>query len=409
MQQLSSRWTVAIRWISDKDLDVRGKRVLVRVDFNVPLETVNGKQVVTDDERVRAALPTIKHLVAGGAKVLLASHLGRPKGVDAKLSLLPVAGVLQKHLGSDVIFADDCVGDNVKKLSHDMRPGQVVLLENLRFHSGEEKNDDGFAQQLAALCDVYVNDAFGAAHRAHASTAGVVPHVAAGMGGLLLQRETEVLYGMMQAPKAPFVAILGGAKVSDKIMVLQKLMQKTNVVIIGGAMAFTFLKAKGENIGKSRFEEDKINVATTVLEHAARTHVQILLPVDHVATTAFDEKAQSRVVLANGFDDNEMGLDIGPQTRTLFGNAVAKAGTVFWNGPMGVFEWDSFAAGTMHMAQAVAANTGTTVVGGGDSVAALNQSGFASKVTHVSTGGGASLELLEGQKLPGLVALGYPY
>jgi phosphoglycerate kinase len=398
---------MAIRWVDDDKLDVRNKRVFVRVDFNVPLEQQGNKVVVSDDERIRAAVPTLKRLLDGGAKLVLASHLGRPKGKDGKLSLLPIAAVLQKHLQADVIFADDCVGTNVKKMTHDMKPGQVLLLENLRFHVGEEKNDDGFAQQLASLADVYVNDAFGAAHRAHASTAGMVSHVSSSCGGLLLKRETEVLYGMMTAPKKPFVAVLGGAKVSDKIGVLQKLMQKTDTIIIGGAMAYTFLKVQGQLIGTSKFEEDKLVLANTVLEHAARTHVQFLLPVDHVATKSFAADAPSRILPAGGFADDEMGLDIGPHTRTLYANAIRGAGTVFWNGPMGVFEWEAFAAGTMSIAQAVSQVNGMTVVGGGDSVAALNQSGFAAKVTHVSTGGGASLELLEGEQLPGLVALGY--
>jgi phosphoglycerate kinase len=399
---------MAITWIDDGKLNFKDQRVFVRVDFNVPLEDDGkGGVVVSDDERVRAALPTLKLLLDKGARLILASHLGRPKGRDPKQSLLPVAACLQGHLKRDVIFADDCVGDGVKKQASDLKPGQVLLLENLRYHTGEEKNDEGFARQLAALCDVYVNDAFGAAHRAHASTAGMAAFVDKKAGGLLLKKEAETLYGLLRAPKKPFVAIVGGAKVSDKIGVVTKLLGKVDKILIGGAMAYTFLASKGVAVGKSRTEPDKLNVAKSVVDSAAQRGVQLLLPVDHVAATAFAEDATpvETALLA----DDQMGLDIGPQTRRLYAEAIAGAGTVLWNGPMGVFEWTNFARGTTAVAEAVAGSGAFTVVGGGDSVAALNQSGLAAKISHVSTGGGASLELLEGQKLPGLLALGYEF
>ena len=399
---------MAITWIDDGKLNFKDQRVFVRVDFNVPLEDDGkGGVVVSDDERVRAALPTLKLLLDKGARLILASHLGRPKGRDPKQSLLPVAACLQGHLKRDVIFADDCVGDGVKKQASDLKPGQVLLLENLRYHTGEEKNDEGFARQLAALCDVYVNDAFGAAHRAHASTAGMAAFVDKKAGGLLLKKEAETLYGLLRAPKKPFVAIVGGAKVSDKIGVVTKLLGKVDKILIGGAMAYTFLASKGVAVGKSRTEPDKLNVAKSVVDSAAQRGVQLLLPVDHVAATAFAEDATpvETALLA----DDQMGLDIGPQTRRLYAEAIAGAGTVLWNGPMGVFEWTNFARGTTAVAEAVAGRGAFTVVGGGDSVAALNQSGLAAKISHVSTGGGASLELLEGQKLPGLLALGYEF
>lgn len=394
---------MAIRWIDDGTLNFHGKRVFVRVDFNVPLE--DGK--VSDDERVRAALPTIKLLMDKGAKLVLASHLGRPKGKDATQSLLPVAGCLQEHLGRDVIFADDCIGDGVKKMAADLNPGQVMLLENLRFHPGEEKNDEGFAKQLAAIADVYVNDAFGAAHRAHASTAGMVPFVKECAGGLLLRKEAEVLYGLMRAPKKPFVAIVGGAKVSDKLAVLAKLITKVDRIVIGGAMAYTFLAAQGHVIGKSKVEAERIENAKAILENAKKAHVEVILPVDHVVAATFAETAEAKVVEV--IPGEMMALDIGPKTRGTIEAALVGAGTVFWNGPMGVFEWERFAAGTMAVCRAVASCGGFTVVGGGDSVAALNQSGLGPRISHVSTGGGASLELLEGQELPGLKALGWAY
>jgi phosphoglycerate kinase len=399
---------MAITWIDDGKINFKDQRVFVRVDFNVPLDDDGkGGVTVSDDERVRAALPTLQLLLDKGARLILASHLGRPKGRDPKQSLLPVAACLQGHLKRDVIFADDCVGDGVKKQAHDLKAGQVLLLENLRYHTGEEKNDEGFARQLAALCDVYVNDAFGAAHRAHASTAGMAAFVEKKAGGLLLKKEAETLYGLLRAPKKPFVAIIGGAKVSDKIGVVTKLLGKVDKILIGGAMAYTFLASKGVAVGKSKTELDKLNVARSVVDSAAQRGVQLLLPVDHVAATEFAEgaRATETTVLA----EDQMGLDIGPATRKLYAEAIKGAGTVLWNGPMGVFEWANFAQGTMAVADAVAHSGAFTVVGGGDSVAALNQSGLAAKISHVSTGGGASLELLEGQKLPGLLALGYEF
>ena len=401
-----------INWIDDGKIDFANKRVFVRVDFNVPLhvplQSSSEGITVTDDERVRAALPTLSYLVERNAKLILASHLGRPKGKDPKQSLLPVASVLQSHVQRDVIFADDCIGDGVKKMANEMVAGQILLLENLRFHGGEEKNDEGFAKQLAQNADVYVDDAFGACHRAHASTAGMVPFVKERCGGLLMKKETEALYGLLRAPRKPFVAVIGGAKVSDKMGVISKLMHKVDRVAIGGAMAYTFLKAQGVVVGKSRVEEDKLEVARSILDNAKKLGVELLLPTDHVVAKEFLEHAESRVTDIIGVD--EMGLDIGPRSRAQFEAALTGAGTVFWNGPMGVFEWPRFAAGTLAVCQAVAAasvNGAFSVVGGGDSVAALNQSGLHDKISHVSTGGGASLELLEGQKLPGLVALGY--
>lgn len=395
---------MAITWVDDPSFDVEKKRVFCRVDFNVPL-TDDGK--VADDERVRASLPTIKLLLDKGARLLLASHLGRPKGKPKKeLSLEPVAAHLQGLLQREIIFTDDCVGDGVRRLASELPPGGVLVLENLRFHAGEEKNDEGFARQLAENADVYVNDAFGAAHRAHASTEGIARFCEKKAGGLLLRKEVEALFGLLKDPKRPFVAVLGGAKVSDKLGVLSKLMERTDKLLIGGAMAYTFLKAQGEDVGASRIEEDRLTIAKSILENAQKRGVELLLPTDHVVARAFEENAEHRVVEAGGFAEGEMGLDIGPKTRERFAEAMKGAGTIFWNGPMGVFEWEAFSKGTMAVCEAVAKSGAFTVVGGGDSVAAVNQAGLHDKISHVSTGGGASLELLEGQKLPGLVALG---
>jgi phosphoglycerate kinase len=396
---------MAITWVDDPSFEVEGKRVFCRVDFNVPLD--EGR--VGDDERIRASLPTIRLLLEKGARLMLASHLGRPKGKPkAELSLEPVAERLQALLERDIIFADDCVGDGVKHLAHELKPGQVMVLENLRFHPGEEKNDEGFARMLAESVDVYVDDAFGAAHRAHASTAGMVPFVEQKAGGLLLRKEVEALSKLTRAPARPFVAVLGGAKVSDKVTVLSRLAGKVDKLVIGGAMAYTFLKAKGEDVGSSRLEEDRLQLARGILDNAAKRGVDVFLPTDHIAAKSFAKDAQHRVVGPGGFEPDEMGLDIGPETRIRYADALKDAGTIFWNGPMGVFEWDAFAGGTMTVMEAVASNkTAFSVVGGGDSVAAVNKGGAHERISHVSTGGGASLEFLEGQKLPGLASLGY--
>ncbi len=386
------------------DLQLAGKRVFIRVDFNVPLE---GKRI-TDDTRIREALPTIRKALAAEAKVILASHLGRPKGADPKLSLEPVAEHLSKLLGAEheVLQADDCIGDGVAKMAKELKPGQVLMLENLRFHSEEEKNDEGFAKALAALCDVYVNDAFGTAHRAHASTAGMVPFVKEKACGLLIRKELEQLGKLVKGAEKPFVAVLGGAKVSDKIKVIENLLPKVDALLVGGAMAYTFLKAQGIEVGKSRVETDKIDLAGRLLDSAKRLGTQLVLPMDHIAGESPDEKAKPVEVNERTIPPALMGLDIGIKTRDNFRQHIRGARTVLWNGPMGLFEVPAFSEGTRQMAEAMAANReAQTVVGGGDSAAAVNEFGLASKMSHVSTGGGASLEFLEGRELPGIKAL----
>lgn len=392
-----------IRYIDD--LQLTGKRVFIRVDFNVPLE---GKRV-TDDTRIREALPTIRRALDMGGKVILASHLGRPKaGPDPKLSLEPAATRLAELLGPkhEVILADDCVGDAVKKQVKELKDGQVLVLENLRFHKEEEANDEAFARELASLADVYVNDAFGTAHRAHASTAGMVPFVKEKAAGLLMKKEIEYLGRVLKNPEKPFVAILGGAKVSDKIKVIENLLPKVDALLIGGAMAYTFLKVQGAEVGKSRVEEDKLPLAAKILDAAARLKTPIVLPVDHVVGNEPSPKSNKQETADRNIPADMMGLDIGPKTRAQFTQHIRNAKTVVWNGPMGLFEVEKFAEGTRVVADAMANNRGAvTVIGGGDSAAAVQQMGYGDKMSHVSTGGGASLEFLEGIALPGIKAL----
>jgi phosphoglycerate kinase len=381
-----------------RDVPVKGKRVLVRVDFNVPLE----KSQVADDTRIRAALPTIRYLLEQGAAVILMSHLGRPKGeVRDELRMDPVAHRLSELLGLEVVKLDNCTGPEVESAAQRLEPGQVLLLENLRFHPEEEANDQGFAQKLASLADLYVNDAFGTAHRAHASTAGVANYLPA-VAGLLLERELEMLGRILEDPARPFVAILGGAKVSGKIGVIRSLLTRVDLLLLGGGMANTFLKAQGHEVGASLVEDDSLGVARDILEDAGE---RLVLPVDVVVADAFSEDANTRTVGVDQVPINWRILDIGPRTVGLFEERLASAATVVWNGPMGVFEFPRFAAGTIALATGLAKTRATTIVGGGDSVAALRQAGLADKMTHVSTGGGASLEFLEGKTLPGVAAL----
>ena len=383
-------------------LEASGRRVLVRVDLNVPLS--GGR--VGDDLRIEESLPTIKALREAGARVILMSHLGRPKGkVVDDLRLAPVGERLSVLLGAPVTAASDVVGDDARRTVEGLANGEVALLENLRFEPGEEANDDMFADALAALGDVYVNDAFGAAHRAHASVVGVPARVETAVAGRLMQRELETLSRLLHDPPRPFVAILGGAKVSDKLGVIDNLLGRVDRLLIGGAMCFTFLQAKGFDVGASRVEEDQVDTCRVLLEQADKAGVELSLPVDIVAATAFEPDADHRRVSADGIPDGWMGLDVGADTVHRFAAAIADAGAVLWNGPMGVFEWDAFAAGTEGVARAVAACDGFTVIGGGDSAAAIRKLGLARSVSHVSTGGGASLEFLEGRDLPGVAAL----
>ena len=383
------------------DVDVRGKRALVRVDFNVPMD--GGR--ITDDTRIRAALPTIQRLRQQGAAVILVSHLGRPDGeVVENLRLAPVAQHLSGLLGIAVATAPDCVGPEAERAARDLPPGGVLLLENLRFHPEEEANDPAFAGQLAALADVYVNDAFGTAHRAHASTEGVA-HILPAVAGLLMQREIEVMGRALEQPERPFVAIVGGKKVSDKIGVLKNLIEKADRILVGGAMANTFFKAQGLQTGKSYVEDEAVETAKDILKRAQAAKKPLLLPMDCVAATAFDAAAPHQVVPVDAIPADRAVLDIGPETVRQFKAVLDSARTVIWNGPMGVFELEPFARGTQQVAAALTHVKGTTIVGGGDSVAALEQAGLAGDVTHVSTGGGASLEFLEGRVLPGVAAL----
>ncbi len=384
------------------DLDLRDQKVLVRVDFNVPLDDL-GK--ITDLTRVQAALPTLRHILAKGGKLILMSHLGRPKkGPDPKLSLLPVAGALSRLLEKPVVLLPDCVGPLVAKGVAPLKPGDVVLLENLRFHPEEEKNDPAFAKALASLGDVFVNDAFGTCHRAHASTEGVTRHLKSA-AGFLLDKEIAFLSKALHHPEKPYVSILGGAKVSDKILVIENFLKTATTLLIGGGMAYTFLKAQGVEIGGSKLEADKVGLAADLLKKAAAAKVKVLLPVDHVVAPAFEASAPAEVT-GPAVPAGRLALDIGPKTIDLFCGALQGAKTVVWNGPLGVFEWPAFANGTKSVAAAVAALKGvTTIVGGGDTAAAVEQFGLAEKMSHVSTGGGASLEYLEGKELPGIAAL----
>ncbi len=393
---------MSIKTISD--LDIAGRRVFIRVDFNVPLTPAGG---VAEDTRIRESLPTIKYAIEQGARVVLASHLGRPKGKpDPKYSMAPVGERLAELLGAgaEVVLTDEPVGDGARKVVGDLKAGKVALLENLRFSPLEEANDDTFAKGLASYADVYINDAFGTAHRAHASTVGITKFVAAKGMGFLMDREVKFLGKLLGDVDRPFVAIIGGAKVSDKIGVLDNLLLRVNQILIGGAMANTFLKAKGGRLGRSLVEEDKLALARSFLKKAEDAGVDVLLPRDAIAAAGIKSDAGT-VVPASDIPEDLAALDIGPETARGFADAIARAKTIFWNGPMGVFESQPFAAGTMAVARAVAASSALSVVGGGDSVAAIQKSGLANKITHISTGGGASLEFLEGKKLPGLAAL----
>ncbi|MBS0657587.1 MAG: phosphoglycerate kinase [Verrucomicrobia bacterium] len=393
--------------LSLRDLDVNDRAVLVRVDFNVPLEAKDGIQAITDDTRIRETLPTIKNLRDRGARVILCAHLGRPKGKPTpEYSLEPVAQHLSKLIGAPVAFAKDCVGPQTEALANTLKAGDVLLLENLRFHAEEEKNDPAFAQQLAKLAELYVNDAFGAAHRAHASTAGVAGYVKQAAMGLLMEKELQYLQGELANPNRPFVVILGGAKVSDKIGVIKALMQKADVFLIGGAMAYTFDAARGIPVGNSRVEKDKLELAHEILALAKEKGVKFLLPTDSIETQEIKPGAVIRATKEQvGVSEGWMGVDIGPATVAAYRAEILKAQTVLWNGPMGIFEISEFSNGTFAIARALAENEGISIIGGGDSVTAVQQSGLAERMTFLSTGGGASLELLEGQELPGVAAL----
>ncbi len=395
------------RTVADlSESDLAGKRVLVRADLNVPLDD-NGK--ITDDTRIRAAIPTIQDLIKKGAKVVLCSHLGRPKGqVKESLRLTPVANRLSELLGQTVVKTDDCVGDAVAAQIAAMENGQVALLENLRFYAGEEKNDPEFTKQLAALADVYVNDAFGTAHRAHSSTEGVTHYLKPSVAGYLIEKELQYLQSAIEQPKKPLAAIIGGSKVSSKIGVIETLLDKVDKLLIGGGMIFTFYKARGLSVGKSLVEEDKLELAKSLEAKAKERGVELLLPTDVVVADNFSAEANSQTVSIDAIPDGWMGLDIGPNSGKVFQDALSDCKTVIWNGPMGVFEFDKFAVGTEAIAHSLAELTkkdATTIIGGGDSVAAVEKVGVADQMSHISTGGGASLELLEGKELPGIAAL----
>ncbi len=384
-----------------EDIEVSGKKVLVRCDFNVPLD--NG--VITSDKRIVASLPTIEYLIKNNAKVILCSHLGRPKGeFKPEFSLAPVAVRLSELLGKEVKMATDVIGESAQKLASELNDGDVMLIENVRFHAEETKNDPDFSKKLASLADIFVNDAFGSAHRAHCSTTGVADYIPA-VCGYLIQKEIAFIGGALENPKKPLVAILGGAKVSDKIGVITNLLEKVDTLIIGGGMAYTFLKALGHNIGTSICEDDKIDLAKEMMEKAKAKGVKFLIPIDNRAGKEYKADTECLVVNSDDIPDGWMGLDIGPKTEELFANAIKGSGTVIWNGPMGVSEWENFASGTVAVATAVADSGAISIIGGGDSAAAVKKLGFADKMSHISTGGGASLEYLEGKELPGIVAL----
>lgn len=386
-----------------EDIDVKGKKVLARCDFNVPLK--DGE--ITNDKRIVAALPTIKYLMEHGAKVILCSHLGRPKGeYKPEFSLAPVAKRLSEYLGVEVKLAEDAevVGPNAKAMAAELKDGEVMLLENVRYRAEETKNEENFSKELASLADIFVNDAFGTAHRAHCSTTGVAAYLPA-VCGYLIQKEIKFMGGALANPKRPLVAILGGAKVSDKIGVIENLIDKCDTIIIGGGMAYTFMKYLGHNIGTSLLEADWVEKAGEMMKKAEDKGVKFLIPVDNKVGKEYDENTEAKVVSSDDIPDGWMGLDIGPKTQEVFANAIKGAGTVIWNGPMGVSEWENFAAGTISVAKAVADSGAISIIGGGDSVAAVTKLGFADKMSHISTGGGASLEFLEGKDLPGICAL----
>jgi phosphoglycerate kinase len=391
---------MAIRTV--KQIELRRKRVFIRVDFNVPLSE---KNEITDDTRIVESLPTIRSVMGAGGKAILASHLGRPKGKrDPKFSLAPVAQRLSQLLGKKVVLASDCIGEEVQKQIKGMKEGDLLLLENLRFHPEEEKNDENFSKALASLCDVYINDAFGAAHRAHASTEGMTRYVKIVAAGFLMMKEIESLERALVNPQKPYVAILGGAKVSDKIGVVENLLGKVTTLLVGGGMAYTFLKAKGFDVGKSLVEEDQTGFSLTLLERA-KGKVKFLLPSDHIAAERMDAQAKRQIVSNDMIPPGWVCLDIGPETVKAFSEEIKSAKTIVWNGPMGVFEMEPFSQGTFAIAKAVAGSSAFSIVGGGDSVAAVKKAGVADKISHISTGGGASLEFLEGKKLPGIEAL----
>ena len=384
-----------------EDIDVKGKKVLVRCDFNVPL----ADGVITDDKRIRESVKTLKYLLDNGAAVIACSHLGRPKGeFNMKYSLAPVAARLSQLLGMDVIMASDVIGEDAKAKAAALKPGQIMLLENVRFHKEEEKNDPAFAKELASMADIYVNDAFGTAHRAHASTAGVADYLPA-VCGYLIQKEISIMGKALEDPKRPFVAILGGAKVSDKIGVIENLIDKVDTLIIGGGMAYTFMRSMGNSTGTSICEEDKLDLAREMMAKARAKGVNFIIPVDNIVGREYKPDTPFMRIYSDAIPDGWMGLELGPTTQELFSKSLIGAGTVVWNGPMGVSEWDNFASGTIAVAKAVAESGAISIIGGGDSAAAVEKLGFADKMTHISTGGGASLEFLEGLSLPGIACL----